>query len=147
MKTLAEIVEDYILRYQKEAEKELKWFKIQKSLEDTICKAALTQKPSGKRFDHQRRLQKSALEKARQILLKNVDKIRRAKNSDELYEITEELLLKAKGIGEFYIYDTVLRIGTKLGLEPDKIYLHKRTCEGAKRLGLNIKKNQLEVDD
>jgi len=54
MKTLAEIVEDYILRYQKEAEK-----------------------ASGKRFDHQRRLQKSALEKACQILLKNVDKIRR----------------------------------------------------------------------
>jgi hypothetical protein len=40
------------------------------------------------------------------------------------------------GIGELAVYDTALRIGARLGLEPAKVYLHAGTRAGAKALGL-----------
>jgi len=145
MNILVQIVEDYDQKYKKEAEKELEWFKIQKSLEDVISNAALAKGPSGKRFNHQRRIQRSVLEQARKILLENIDKIRNAKNFDGLYNIIEELLQNLHGVGELYIYDTALRIGAKLGFEPDKIYLHRGTREGAKYLGLNFNRKYLKM--
>lgn len=35
------------------------------------------------------------------------------------------------------VYDTALRIGAKLGLEPERVYLHAGTRVGARALGLD----------
>jgi len=40
------------------------------------------------------------------------------------------------GLGELYVYDTTLRIGAKLNLFPDKVYLHAGTRLRERALGL-----------
>jgi len=76
-----------------------------------------------------------------------MDEIATAKTFDHLHNTIEKLVGNISGIGELYIYDTALRIGAKLGLEPDKIYLHRGTREGAKYLGLNFEKKYLEITE
>jgi len=143
----AEIVNDYICRFKKKAEEELEYFKSQRSLKEAVSKAALARKPSGRKFSHQKRIPKSVLEKAQKILLSNIDEIATAKSFDHLHDMIEKLVRSIRGIGELYIYDTALRIGAKLGFEPDKIYLHRGTREGAKHLGLNFNKKYLEITE
>jgi len=137
--TLKEIVEDYIANCRENAQKELRWFTIQNTLKAAVSTAALAKTPSGKRFDHQRRIPKNVLNLAEEKLLKNLEQIQSTKDFDELYILLKKLLSEIKGIGELYIYDTALRIGAYLGHEPDKIYLHAGTLQGAKKLGLNTK--------
>jgi hypothetical protein len=50
-----------------------------------------------------------------------------------------------RGLGHLYTYDTALRIGAKLDLLPEKVYLHAGTRKGAKALGLDWKARALEV--
>ena len=139
------LVDDYIEKFRYEAKRELGWFKKQKTIEDAIKVAALAERPSGKRFAHQRRLKKEVLEKAKEILLQNKDKIKKTKNFDELYNLISKLLKNIFGIGPLYIYDTSLRIGAYLGFEPKDVYLHAGTLEGARALG--FKGNKISVKD
>lgn len=44
------------------------------------------------------------------------------------------------GIGELYVYDTSLRIGAKLNLLPERVYLHAGIRRGARALGLKADK-------
>jgi hypothetical protein len=46
---------------------------------------------------------------------------------------------KIKGIGDLTIYDTAQRIGNYLGIQPDKIYLHRGVRTGAEILLGKIK--------
>ena len=40
-------------------------------------------------------------------------------------------------MGELVVYDTALRIGARFGLEPEKVYVHRGTREGVRKLGLD----------
>ena len=51
------------------------------------------------------------------------------------------------GLGELYVYDTALRIGAKLNLLPNKVYLHAGTRSGAEALGFDGKATVLNVSD
>jgi len=95
--------------------------------------------PSGKRFDHQKIIPNHVLNLAKKRLLTNLKRIQSTKEFNDLYNLLKELLSNIKGVGELYIYDTALRIGAYLGHEPDKIYLHAGTLQGAKKLGLNTR--------
>ena len=44
------------------------------------------------------------------------------------------------------IYDTALRIGAKLHLEPDQVYLHRGTREGARRLGIGSSERSIPAN-
>ena len=57
----AEIVNDYIRKFKKNAEEELEYFKSQRSLKEAVSKAALAKKPSGRKFNHQKRIPKLSL--------------------------------------------------------------------------------------
>jgi hypothetical protein len=43
------------------------------------------------------------------------------------------------------VYDTAVRIGAYLGLEPDRVYLHAGTRRGARALGLGAGREWLEI--
>ena len=43
------------------------------------------------------------------------------------------------------VYDTALRIGAKLGLEPEVVYLHRGARSGMKALGLGAGRLFVEV--
>jgi hypothetical protein len=49
------------------------------------------------------------------------------------------------GIGELYVYDTALRIGAKLGVFPEKVYLHAGTRIGVRNLGLDARRTALRM--
>lgn len=63
-----------------------------------------------------------------------------------LHSRIEEILSNPKivGLGELYFYDTALRIGAYLNLHPEKVYLHRGTRIGAKKLGFDWKKESLD---
>ena len=73
------------------------------------------------------------------ILPENARLIKRIKGFDELFVLIDNLLKSAKGVGELYIYDTSLRIGSYLGNLPEKVYLHSGTRTGARKIGFKNK--------
>jgi len=62
--------------------------------------------------------------------------VRRCRSFRELHDLVESRIGDIGGIGELAIYDTALRIGAFLRLEPDLVYLHRGTRAGAKALGV-----------
>jgi hypothetical protein len=123
------------MRWQEGADRELRFFEIQRDLAAAIREAALARGPSGKRLSHQRRIPGRVLEKARKILASAEPSIARAKTFAELHDIIESSIRPLPGVGELMVYDTALRIGAKLGLSPDDVYVHAGTRVGARALG------------
>jgi hypothetical protein len=93
----------------------------------------------GKRFDHQRRIQRRAIEAACSRLLLSAGDIAASQSFRKLLHIVEQLLHPIRGVGELYCYDTTARIGAFLRIEPDRVYLHAGTRAGARALGLSCK--------
>ena len=114
-------------------------------MSDAIRLAALAVSSKGKRYSHQRRLSKTALEQAQDILLENEELMRQSQDFDDLFLLFERLLSSVKELGELYIYDTALRIGAKIGVFPERVYLHTGTLIGAKALGFDGRMKTLEV--
>ncbi len=139
------IIADYIAKHREDAEKELRYFKIQRNLEDTVSLAALAKRPNGRRFSHQRRIPESVLRKVEKRLRAAIPTIRQAQSFDELHRIIEKELISIFGVGELMVYDTAVRIGAKLGLEPMEVFLHSGTRIGARNLGLNGGRRSIPV--
>ena len=106
--------------------------KQQDNLEEAILVAALSEGHLGKRHNHQRRINGLILEKFAANLVDKQQEIETAQSFDKLLQVVESC--KIKGIGELTCYDTTTRIGARLGLKPDKIYLHAGTKKGAEKL-------------
>jgi hypothetical protein len=45
------------------------------------------------------------------------------------------------------VYDTAQRIGTNLGLTPDRVYLHAGAKDGAQNLGLDVSRGYLMPEE
>ncbi len=147
MKHYRDIVADYKKRYREAAAKELRWFSIQSSLEAAVSVAALAKGPSGKRLSHQRRVPETVLLESRRRLLEALSEIEAAKTFEQIHDIVQKSIGPIAGIGELTVYDTALRIGAKLGLEPTVIFLHAGTRDGAKKLGLDTARPFIPVSE
>ncbi len=55
---------------------------------------------------------------------------------DQLLTAVNKAIRHIHGIGELFVYDASLSIGTCLGFEPKRVYLHAGTRVGARALGL-----------
>lgn len=140
-------LERYLKSYIKNNKKSLnnylaKYSKL-KDMNDVITCAVMAKFPNGNKHPHQRRVKLQVMEQVRDKLLEEENKIKECKSFDELIEIIESC--KVKGFGELAIYDTALRIGSKINIYPEKIYLHAGTKIGAKELGLKIDNKVIEV--
>lgn len=106
--------------------------KSRRNLEDAIYCAACSINHLGRKNDHQRRLKNCDLEKFA------INIINRKKELDEIQSFSKLLdfiqSCRVKGIGELACYDTAYRIGARLNIFPDKIYLHAGTKKGAEKL-------------
>lgn len=138
MDALDALVTDYIENHRQAARRELRFFEIQRSLDNAVQLAALAKGPPGKRFAHQRRIPARALESAAAILARAVEEMRKCTNFEELIQLIEHNVGHVPNIGELYIYDTALRIGAKLGIEPEYVYLHAGTRKGAQALRIDL---------
>lgn len=137
IQTLEDVVRDYIQRFRDRANREGRWFATQKSLDQAIEKAAMAVSPAGKRLNHQRRIPRSVLRVWADALLERRNEIRASKTFAKLHAKLEALGAELDGIGELTVYDTAVRIGAFLKLEPDRVYLHAGARDGARALGFN----------
>jgi hypothetical protein len=71
--TFDEIVSDYICGYRDRERAEMRFFEIQRSPSAAIRKAAVCQRPSGKRHSHQRRIPGPLLEQVEAMLFDFLD--------------------------------------------------------------------------
>lgn len=94
--------------------------------------AAKSKNKDGKRNNHQRRLKKESIKNFVDNLSKKSKELYETKDFRSLLGIVESC--KVKGIGELACYDTAYRIGCKIEVYPDKIYLHAGTKKGAEKL-------------
>jgi hypothetical protein len=140
------IIRDYKKRKLCKAFAELNEFRTLPTFDQCINNAGLAIHQDGKKYRHQFRISKKTLSIARDILLANKKSIRKTRNFDELIVLIDDLLKPVKGIGELYIYDTSLRIGSFLGYPPDKIYIHRGTRKGARKLGFK-NKDSIEMSE
>jgi hypothetical protein len=126
--TIDDVVDDFIARCREPAREEQRWFATQSSLTAVIRTAGMAvSSPEGKRLHHQRRIPAAVLKAWTNELLENASAIRDAATFDELH-----CGRKSHGIGSLTVYDTAQRIGGFLKLEPDRVYLHAGTRQGAK---------------
>ena len=128
------VVTDYINKYRVSARRELRFYAIQKTLGETIKYACLSLMPSGKRHYHQRRIPLVSLVEANRILQARLSDIQKCLIFAELHTLIDKNINSIHRIGELTVYDIAHRIGVKLGLEPDMIYLHAGTAQAAKFL-------------
>ena len=136
--SLKEIVRRYINEFRQREGRELEFFaRLKDNPARAIEHACLALLPSGKRFSHQRRIPRIVLEEAhRRIASQN---LKGCVSFHDLFLLVYCCTKDIKGYGELCVYDTSLRLGAFLNLEPEYIYLHAGTRRGAKALGINPK--------
>jgi hypothetical protein len=144
---LSDIVSDYIQRYQESQERELRFFRVQRSLSDAVRKAALAEGPLGKRLRHQRRIPKKVLAAAARSLETAIPALEAAASFEDLHKAVREAIGGLKGVGELTLYDTALRIAAWRALEPARVFLHAGTRIGARELGLDVKAGSVSPTD
>jgi hypothetical protein len=132
-----DVVRAYILDYREDAAAELEFFREQPSLAKAMHLAALSITCDGKRHPHQRRLPAKVLRAAERSLGAATNLLQRCRSFAELHDIVRAKIEMIRGIGLLTVYDIATRIGGQLGLEPELVYLHAGTSEGATAFGLD----------
>jgi len=144
--SLAGIVREYQQSYRDGLHDQLKSFRQEDSLRDAIERAAHARRPDGKRYDHQRRILRKALDAAASKLASEpaFAQVSTCEDFEALHHYIVSEIGSIEHIGPLMIYDTALRIGAKLGLRPTRVYLHQGARLGAKALGLNYRRPHIE---
>ena len=143
--TLAAVVRTYCQDFQCGANAEQDYYANLPTLSEAVERAARAERPDGKRHDHQTRLSKNSLETARRQL--TGAPILSCTTFAELHSLIERAILPVPGIGELMVYDTALRIGARMGLEPELVYLHRGTRAGAKAMGLDVSRGWVSLSE
>jgi hypothetical protein len=135
------ILRSYRTDAKRRASEEAWWSDPDLGLRETIRRASLSEIPSrGRlvRYSHQCRLSRSVLTETADMLTSLEGEIARFSSFDELYGLISNVCSTVYGAGDLYAYDVAQRIGLRLGLHPDRVYLHTGVRTGARALGLNI---------
>ena len=93
--------------------------------------------------DHQRRVARAALTLARRHLLQRRKSLAAVRNFRELHDLIELVSEHVPRFGKLAVYDVAWRLGIYLGKEPDLVYLHAGTKEGASALGVGGERAEL----
>ena len=138
---LASLVKWYIENREEDAEAERKWFREQPSLFLALHYAGLATDHRSKRYSHQRRLTRKALQAMKQALVENAARIEAFGSFAELLSLTTRIADGIHGAGPLLAYDTAARIAENLGesMRPSHVYLHAGTRDGARALGLDTR--------
>lgn len=144
-----EIVDDYLKKYAPLLDREICYFKEQPSVIEAINKAAMAEMSSGKRSSHQPyyKFFDTEMEEARLHLLAKEKQIHTCRDFDEIHEVVGEAIGIVYKKAVLYVYDTSWKIGANLGIEPDRVYIHAGTRVGVKALGLNSRREIIEVTE
>ncbi len=142
-RNVGEIVERYILEYRDKHEREMNFYREQPSLRKAVSLAARCIGMCGK-HPHQWRLTERTLNSTAAELESILKKIGKCRDFASLLSLVEHTLETVRGIGELTTYDIAHRVGAYLGLEPELVYLHRGTRDGAMILGIDRKLRAIE---
>lgn len=135
---LAQIVAEYIRDYRDRARAHLEFYRSE-TLGDAIEKAGMARWLCGNKHPHQHRFTDETLREATEALLAVVRTLGESGRFGVLYDRVEREIIAIRGIHDLAVYDIAHRIGAHLGLEPELVYLHRGTKEGAAKLGFTGK--------
>jgi hypothetical protein len=144
MSLLSDIRDDYILRIRPKAKAEARHY-AQGSDAERIQRAALATNSAGLKHKHQWRIPPATLATFSGHLANRLLEITQAASFAELLAILESE--RIKGVAELTIYDTATRIGRGQALEPKEVYLHAGARKGAERLGLDVKRPSIPMNE
>jgi hypothetical protein len=139
-------IRKYISENKQNQDNQLDYYKNLPSLTETIDKATKAVFEGGYKLEHQWHIDDKILGHVAENLKKREKEIQKSSCFERIIEIVnDESIL---GFGPLAKYDTALRIASKLGIQPTKVYLHRGTRIGAKAIGINIRKRRyLEVHE
>jgi hypothetical protein len=103
-----------------------------------VVQTAVERDPiNGRQPDHLWRSKRNKLKRLTIELTVKViiEELLAATDFDTLHSVVERVGLPLDGIGPLTVYDTAYRLGNYRRLQPELIYLHAGTAEGAKNLG------------
>jgi hypothetical protein len=144
--SLSDVIDDYISSHRVSAAAEMDFFR-DKSLLIAIEYAALYKLADGHRHPHSYRRQQQALEEAHRRLRAIPEEMQKCSSFESLHTLVEQEIGSIPDIGPLTVYDVTTRIGAHLHLEPEKVYLHSGTREGARALGLGMRRKTLEMSE
>jgi len=144
---LEDVVASYIRDFRPGAELEFDFFRSCASLKRAVKYASLSMLPSGNRHPHQYRIPASVLREADRNLQAVSTSLRSCATFDELFHLVESEIGGIYGGGELTTYDVATRLGAFLGLEPERVYLHAGTREGAQHLGIVTRRESFEPSE
>jgi hypothetical protein len=145
--TLATLVRSYRMRNYPSALAEKEFYRSCRSLSDALHHAGLAIDGRSKRYRHQCRIPGALLRRSEAMLQASAMRIQSFHTFDQLHQFLADMLLPICGLGELYVYDTALRVGAFLNLQPEMVYLHAGTRAGAHALGLNARAEYLRLTD
>jgi hypothetical protein len=123
------MVQDYIVgdghrSHRGDAEKELASFRKKPNFDFESCvrQAGLAQNQNGEKLWHQNRIPLDTLRGWAEVLVRKCESMRSCQSFEALFDIVENEGRALWGIGELAVYDTALRIGAYLKLEPDEVF-------------------------
>lgn len=145
--SLEAVVHHYIQHFRPSAQGELAQFKSRTSDEAAVLMAALAEDDQGRRFSHQRRITRTALDAARRKLAPAAAELAAQPTFAAIHKKIEQLLKPVAGLGVLYKYDTALRIGARFGRLPREVHLHAGTRVGAAALGLDASQRFLYMSE
>lgn len=126
------IIQDYKKRVRQSGDSLIKDCLREKDILKVIEMAGLSRDKNSTKHPHQHRLTNKVLRQFADRLLRNADNIIASKDFNDLHTIVSGLSLR--GIGTLTIYDTAHRIGLRLEIHPDKVYMHSGTRTGAEKI-------------
>lgn len=97
---------------------------------------ALDHRDPPKRYAHQRRIRLAPMRRAYKFLSRSSAELKGCRTFDALHNFLANAFSKIRGLGPLYTYDTALRIGFFLKFEPELVYLHAGTRDGARAIGI-----------
>jgi hypothetical protein len=136
LQSYQEVAADYRARFARGALAEKRYYARLPTLRDATRHAGLALNRYQRRHSHQYRLPPSLLLTCARRLETALPVLSRAQSFDVLFRTVADTIGQLPGVGELMVYDTATRIGAKLGLEPQDIYLHRGVRIGARGLGL-----------
>jgi hypothetical protein len=138
--SFSDIVTSYINCYREPAAAEWDFYASLPTRAMAVDWAGMACRPDGLRHDHQRRIRRLVLEEVvRRLRAANLS----SRTFDGLHITISTAIGGIRGVGELLVYDTSLRIGARLGLQPELVYLHAGTRIGARALGLPTESGSL----
>lgn len=136
--SIRSLVGIYLKDHQPNALREKHFFETMPSLDLALHHAAfaLDHRDPPKRYSHQRRIRFAPMRKAYRFLLGAREELLGFTTFEKLHELLSSAFSRIRGLGPLYTYDTALRIGFFLKLEPSLVYLHAGTRDGARAIGI-----------